>query len=249
MADYQKVEIKAEEAPPMAPDQAEPMQEAIPEAPQEPVIERPEWLPEKFETPEAMAYAYKQLEQEYSKSRAGEETPEEAPAGVDPETFAALSEEFDETGDVSEESRSRLAETGIPREFIDEYIEGQKIMAETAIKDVYQSVGGEDNYNNMLNWATNNLSDQEIDVFNDLVAGSPQEVQMAVAGLYARYSQQAPTQPTQPLMQGEPSSDLASGSTFQSRAQITEAMSDPRYKKDPAYRNEVYRRLQNSKAL
>ena len=167
----------------------------------------------------------------------------------DPEAFAALSEEFDETGDVSEESRSRLAETGIPREFIDEYIEGQKIMAETAIKDVYQSVGGEDNYNNMLNWATNNLSDQEIDVFNDLVAGSPQEVQMAVSGLYARYSQQAPTQPTQPLMQGEPSSDLASGSTFQSRAQITEAMSDPRYKKDPAYRNEVYRRLQNSKAL
>ena len=252
MADYQKVEIKAEEAPSMAPDQE--MAEPTPEAPQEqPVIERPEWLPEKFESPEAMAYAYKQLEQEFSKSRAEVEDVEaapETPGGIDPNTFEALSEEFDETGDVSEESRARLAETGIPREFIDQYIDGQKMMAENAIRDVYKSVGGEDNYNNMLSWATENLSDAEIDVFNDLVSGSNQEIQMAVTGLYARYAQSgAVPQTKQPLMQGETTSELPAGATFQSRAQVVEAMSDPRYRKDPAYRNDVYRRLQNSKAI
>tara|TARA_R100001510_G_C7656046_1_gene215646 strand:- start:594 stop:1343 length:750 start_codon:yes stop_codon:yes gene_type:complete len=249
MSNYQKVEIKSEETPPMAPEQEIPTPEAAPEMAPE-VVERPEWLPEKFESPEALAYAYSQLEKQFSKGEDAEEQVEDVPAGIDPDTFDALSEEFDQTGDVSERSRQRLADTGIPRAFIDQYIEGQKVVAENAIKNVYASVGGEENYNNMLQWATNTLTDNEIDVFNDMVAGSAEETTMAVNGMYARYIQSGSQPPTkQPLVQGDTSPDLPSGGTFQSRAQITQAISDPRYKKDPAYRQDVYRRLQNSNAL
>jgi len=257
MADYQKVEFKSEpssadnpeQTPALETTEAPPQQEFPVETPQEPVVERPEWLPEKFDSPESLAFAYKQLEQEFSK-KGNDEQPADQTGGLDPETFMALSEEFDETGDVSEASRERLAATGIPRQFIDEYIEGQKIVAENAVQDMYNTVGGQEAYDNMLQWASQNLSDTEIDVFNDLVAGTQEEASMAVSGLYARFMQSGDTPPTkQPLVQGDTNPELPSGSAFQSRAQVVEAMSDPRYKKDPAYRQEVYRRLQNTQEM
>ena len=42
---------------------------------------------------------------------------------------------------------------------------------------------------------------------------------------------------------------IPNSGAFQSRAQVVEAMSDPRYKKDPAYRQQVYNRLQNSNVI
>ncbi len=100
----------------------------------------------------------------------------------------------------------------------------------------------------MVNWASTNLPSSDIDIFNDMVGGTREERMMAITSMQARFNQ-ATASNTAPLMQGETSSTIAKGQTFQSRAQVTEAMSDPRYKKDPAYREEVYRRLQNSTAL
>jgi len=251
MSDYQSIEIKGEQTPAMNPEQAASIeQEATPEVTTpEAAPQRPEWLPEKFETPEAMAFAYKQLEQEFSKASSPAPENETEAGGIDPGTFAALAEEFDETGDVSEISRQKLAETGIPREFIDEYVQGQQQMAQSSIVEVYKSVGGEEQYKQMLNWAVEQLSDGEIDLFNDMVAGSKEEMMMAVNGLHARYVQSGQVAPKTPLVQGETPTSGNNSSVFQSRAQVVEAMKDERYRKDPAYREEVYRRLQNSNAI
>ena len=51
-----------------------------------------------------------------------------------------------------------------------------------------------------------------------------------------------------PLLQGNTGSINASGA-FRSLAQVTEAMRDPRYTKDPAYRKDVEARLANSNVL
>lgn len=251
MSNYQKVEIKGEESPAVNPEQAASIeQEAPPEVTTpEATPERPEWLPQKFETPEAMAFAYKQLEQEFSKSNEPQQEETTEASGFNPETFDALSQEFDETGDVSEQSRQRLAETGIPRQFIDQFVEGQKQLAEASIAEVYKTVGGEDQYKQMLNWASQTMSEEQIDLFNDMVAGSKQEMMMAINGLHAQYIQAGANTPTPPLVQGETAASLPSGAAFQSRAQVTQAISDPRYKKDPAYREEVYRKIQNSNVL
>jgi len=251
MSDYQKVEIQGEVAPAMNPEQAASIeQEAAPEVTTPEVTpQRPEWLPEKFETPEAMAFAYKQLEQEFSKSTTPETEEPVQTSGIGADTFAALSEEFDQTGDVSEMSRQKLAESGIPREFIDEYVQGQKQMAESAIAEVYQTVGGEEKYKQMLTWASQTMSEDQIDLFNEMVAGSKQEMMMVINGLHAQYIQSGANIPTTPLVQGETSSSMASGAAYQSRAQLTEAIGNPLYKKDPAYREEVYRKLQNSNVI
>ncbi len=97
----------------------------------------------------------------------------------------------------------------------------------------------------MLQWASNNLPDTEIDAFNEMINGDASVMQTAVNGMYARFVQSQGA----PLLQGETGNTIPNSGAFQSRAQVTEAMSDPRYKKDPAYRQQVYNRLQNSNVL
>ena len=45
------------------------------------------------------------------------------------------------------------------------------------------------------------------------------------------------------LVQGKPPGP---GNVFRSQAEVVQAMSDPRYEKDPAYRRDLMRRLENS---
>ncbi len=249
MSDYQKVEIKSDEAPAYQQEQVEQVEsQAPPEAQEQMGEERPSWLPEKFESPEALAYAYDQLQREFSQSRQQPQETEEEPevsSQFSEEVFMRLSDEFDATGDVSEDSRERLAQSGIPRVMIDNYVESQKIIAEQEVQATFEAVGGEENYNAMLQWASNNLPDTEIDAFNEMINGDAGVMQTAVNGMYARFVQSQGA----PLLQGETGNTIPNSGAFQSRAQVTEAMSDPRYKRDPAYRQQVYNRLQNSNVL
>ena len=68
MSDYQKVEFRSEETGAMSPENVESLeQEAASQGEVEQSYEeRPEWLDQKFESPEAMAFAYKQLESEFT---------------------------------------------------------------------------------------------------------------------------------------------------------------------------------------
>ena len=249
MSDYQKVEIKSDEAPAYQQEQVEQVEsQAASETEEQTSPERPSWLPEKFESPEALAYAYQQLQKEFSQSRQQptevEETPERSEE-INEQVFHQLSEEFEATGDVSEDSREKLAAAGVPRAMIDNYVESQKVVAEQVVQQTFESVGGEENYNAMLEWASQNLPEQEIDAFNDLVNADQSTMRVAVNGMYARFVQSQGA----PLLQGETGNMIPNSGAFQSRAQVVEAMSDPRYKKDPAYRQQVYNRLQNSNVI
>lgn len=251
MGNYQKIELKPEEAPALTEEQAAQIeQEAAPEVQEAPATpERPEWLPEKFSSPEDLAAAYGQLEKEFSRSKAApNETEGSGEEAAEVGVFDELAREFDETGDVSEESRQKLVDQGIPREFIDNYVIGQQRVAEASVQKAFDMVGGEQEYNQMLTWATENLTEDEIDSFNNMVVSGEYEQKMAIESVFNRYKNSAPA-PTQPLIQGDTSNTIPNSGAFQSRAQVVEAMKDPRYKKDPAYRQQVYDRLNNSNAL
>ena len=95
------------------------------------VSDRPEWLPEKFDSVEDMASAYTSLEQKMGSQDEQEEEQEEEleeggveeianeleERGVD---FDALSDEFMEHGGLTEESYEALLEAGIPRNMVDQ---------------------------------------------------------------------------------------------------------------------------------
>ena len=64
-----------------------------------------------------------------------------------------------------------------------------------------------------------------------------------MAGLQARY-QKLRMDTKVVSLQGKPPSN--SGDVFRSQAEVVEAINDPRYDRDPAYRNDVLMRLERS---
>lgn len=262
MSDHQSVQIVPDQIAenPSLEEEAAAMEQQLgePQAPQEGQVEqyadeRPGWLPEKFESPEALAAAYNSLQAEYSRLRAEPEgvEDEEGPIQIAPlsdEDMMPFTEEFEQTGDLSDSSREAIAQRGIPREMVDRYVEGMQAQTAMEMMSIYNSVGGEDNYNNMIGWASENLSDADVETFNEIVmTGDTNAVMFAVNSVKSRW-EAAGGMPRPELLQGSTGYEGAS-EAFQSLAQVTEAMKDPRYKTDPAYRRAVENRLSQSRVL
>mgnify|MGYP003112127773 CR=1 FL=1 len=228
--------------------------------------ERPEWLPEKFSSPKELAQAYKQLEQQFHstneeniQSREQERfQKEEVPQilktspsqvhqlldekGLD---FNVFQEEYNNTGTLSQEAIKALSDHGISEEVVSTWIQGQEAMAEQAVEHLYQQAGGEENYNLMMEWATDNLQPWEIEAYNKQVENLDANTNFAVLGLLARYQNSEGVPPN--LLSGEVTGDVAP--RFESLAELTSAMGDPKYEKDPAYRAKVAQKLRFSNVL
>jgi|TARA_R110002074_G_scaffold359470_1_gene532024 hypothetical protein len=233
----------------------EPVQENL----ETPVDDRPEWLPEKFKTPEDLAKSYAELEKKMSggteqaiNKAEGSETEipsseaEEAVenAGLD---FDSLQTEYQANQGLTDDTYNSLAKSGIPREVVDSYIAGQEQLATSLRTTMFDSVGGEEAYGTMMGWASTNLTAGEVDSYNKTMnSGDTDQIQMTVHGLKARYQAANGSDPK--LISGDTTAANAGG-RFESVAQLTEAMRDPRYAKDSAFRNSVQNRLSNSSIL
>ena len=219
----------------------EQLKEEEPEAKEE---ERPEWLDEKFESPEDMAKAYKELQKKMSKPKAEKKdakTEDISHTEVTTGAIDAARGEFAESGELSDKTFDALEAAGLPREFVEQYIAGQQAMSVQQAATIQESIGGAGNYEAMSEWAGENLADGDLDAFNDIVEGhSVEQARVAVKGLYAQFQAAGGKGPA--LVQGSTSGD-AGVKPFGSTAQVTEAMRDPRYASDPAYRENVEKRM------
>jgi hypothetical protein len=231
-----------------------------PENPESDTDERPEWLPEKFKTPEDMAKSYAELEKKMSGGKEPEaapaegETPAEIPtnddakeaatnAGLD---FDALQTEYGTNGGLSDETYEAINKSGIPRDVVDSYIAGQEALATRVRTDMFSSVGGEENYGSMMQWASSSLDKTEVDAYNNVMGTSdPAQIQLAVRGLHAKYQAENGSSPS--LISGETTANA--GTKFESVAQVTAAMRDPKYKTDPAFRKQVEAKLARSSVI
>ena len=104
------------------------------------------------------------------------------------------------------------------------------------------AVGGEEKYNEMIGWAAQNMSSQEIDLYDSVMEkGDSAAAYFAVQALAYRYQESNGVEGN--LVQGK-SPSTSPG--FRSQAELVQAMSDPRYDSDPAYRQDVTRKLERS---
>lgn len=226
--------------------------EDTPPAPAEP--ERPSWLPEKFKTVEDFAKSYSELEAKLGTPKAPEKAPEgEAPtppvpeaqkaaekAGVD---MAKYSTEYDTNGKLSDESYATLAERGFDKATVDTYIAGQQAIADRYQDAAFATAGGKDALTQMNTWAQANLTPAEVASYNKAVtSGDVGMMQLAVSGLKARYAADNGTE-GRPVI---PNTSTAKAGGFVTHTEMTTAMKDPRYRKDPDYRREVERRVAES---
>ena len=260
MAELHRVEINEKAPNEIEPTEEKPQEQAqveTEELPQE-QSDRPEWLPEKFKDPADMAKAYSELEKKLGqapkedteeseqveeKAEDDEEQTEENTSEAYKAVAEASKEFFENDGQLSEETYNALEKAGLPRDLVDSYAAGQQALLQSEegqIKSVAQG-----NYDAMAEWANENLPQEEIDAFDEVVTGgSISQAKLAVQGLYARYQNEVGAKPK--LTQGA----VAGTSTmpFKSMQELARAQSDPRYKSgDKAYHEEIDRRLSVSK--
>ena len=260
MAELHRVEINEKAPNEIEPTEEKPQEQAqveTEELPQE-QSDRPDWLPEKFKTPEDMSKAYSELEKkmgagakedqaEVEQSETEAEDNEEQTEENSSEAYQTIAEAskefFENDGQLSEETYNALEKAGLPRDLVDSYAAGQQALLQSEegqIKSVAQG-----NYDAMAEWANENLPQEEIDAFDEVVTGgSISQAKLAVQGLYARYQNEVGAKPK--LTQG--SVNGVSTMPFKSMQELARAQSDPRYKSgDKAYHEEIDRRLSVSK--
>jgi hypothetical protein len=236
---------------------------------QEDTEDRPEALPEKFKSVEDLAKAYTELEKKLGQPKQTEEIKEEDNKQSDskePEEvektdeksedqteatkthdLSKFSEEWAEKGELSENSYKELKKLGYPQEFVDTYIEGFQAIQDRQVGEVYKTVGGEENYKAMTEWASANLPENEVASYDNIITGSdPSQTKLAVKGLWAQYTE---ANGKQPKLIGGSQSGVGSVTPFRSTAEVVKAMSDPRYSNDSAYRKDVEKRLEFSDVL
>lgn len=111
------------------------------------------------------------------------------------------------------------------------------------IEQIQESVGGSIEYQNMIQWAGQNLSEQEVAMYDAVMdRGDPLAMFFAAQALNARY-QDAVGYDGEMLTGNAPRN---AGDVFRSQAELVAAMSDSRYDKDPAYRADVADKLERS---
>jgi len=212
--------------------------------------DRPDWLPSKFKNAEELSKAYGELEKQFSSRGKEEPKADTKIPEADSKRVQSLDKfysEFAENGSLAETSYAELAKQGLTKELVDGYIEGQKSLSDNAINVVHEVAGGKERYAELIDWASKNLSDAEQTAFNNMVdAGNTDQSKFAVQGLMSRAGMT--NNPTQPeLFQG--TSDITPTDSYQSVSQVTDAMNDPRYEKDPSYRKKVTDKLGRSTVI
>tara|TARA_B110000977_G_scaffold25830_1_gene31948 strand:+ start:19465 stop:20310 length:846 start_codon:yes stop_codon:yes gene_type:complete len=219
--------------------------------------ERPEWLPEKFKNAEDLSKAYSELEKKLSTDKQVTDNPKEKveesktdlsipkateeKAGVS--TLDKFYSEYSENGSLTEDSYTELAKQGLNKDLVDTYIAGQKAIAENQSASIFDTVGGKDKYQELMTWAGENLSESDVASYNSITdTGSVDQIKFAVQGLMAQAGMNKSKQPD--LFQGDV--NVQNTKSFNSLAQVTEAINDPRYTTDPVYRKEVEDKIDKS---
>lgn len=160
------------------------------------------------------------------------------------QAYLQLQKKLGERNDVRDEEGTEEAETSEEVEESEETEEEeQEVLTEAQAKQLFEMVGGEKAYQSMISWAGQNLSKQEIEMYDSVMGrGDPNAIFFAVQALSNKYSEAVGNDGQ--LLTGRGAND--SVVAFRSQAELVQAMSDPRYDNDPAYRNDVIRKLENS---
>ena len=210
-----------------------------------------ELLAGKYRSAEELERGYLELQKRLS----GKEEPQEEVS--EPDQVEEEPQEEEPTGDLYEAIREAYEkgdwdpqlvehiENLNPIDVMNLFLENNSqkeeyIATQEDIDQVQASVGGPEQYREMISWAGNNLKPEEIQLYDAAMdKGDPLTIFFAAQALYARY-QDSVGYDGELLTGGAPQ---ATQQGFRSQAELVAAMSDPRYDKDPAYRQDIADKL------
>ena len=215
----------------------------------------------KFKDAQELEKAYMELqtklgEQEKGETEVAEKEPEDKPTLSEGATLiTSASDEYYANGNkLSPETLQKFSSMS-SQDLINAYMEVQQSpeyqqqqqapaeISEAQVNQIKNAAGGEQAYANIINWAKSNVPAEQINAFDEVVnSGSVQAINLAVAGLKAQYDNANGVEGR--MVTGKPPTN--SGDVFRSQQELVTAMNDPRYDRDPAYRQDVIEKLDRS---
>lgn len=225
------------------------------------VTEQETLLANKYRSPQELEEAYLELQRKLGEREKPEE-PQDDQEGAseaeedaeDPEgsdVLSRLAEAADAGGEWSEELLAEIDGLS-PRDLANMFLEYREkqvpaepyALTEADVVEMKGIVGGEQQYQAMCQWAAENLDPNEVAVFDSVVTElqDPRAVYFAIQALNYRYKEAMGYEPE--LLAGRTPSNR--GDVFESHAQLVQALNDPRYDRDPAYRAQVEAKLERS---
>ena len=221
--------------------------------------EEGELLAGKYKNAEELENAYLELQKKLGSdddeaevdTLDNDETEEEWSEGAS--LIADASNEFySNEGQLSEDTMKQFSEMS-SQDLVEAFMEIQRAnpdvgnapspdLTDAEMNQVYNSAGGEAEYERLTAWAAENISSDKLDAFNTVVdRGEALAIQMAVAGLRSEYENAEGYEGRMLTGKAARTSD-----GFRSQAEVVAAMADPRYDRDEAYRQDVYDKLERS---
>ena len=223
----------------------------------------------KYKSAQELEKAYKELESKLGQAKSEPtETTEQAEPEAESEPVAlsdkasiitsASDEYYKNDGKLSPETISKFKDMS-SEDLVNAYLEVTKSpewsakppsqvadVTDSQINEVKDFAGGNEAYKNMIQWAGQNLDEKSIKAFDDIVAsGSVDAIKFAVSGLKSQYQEANGYEGK--MIQGKP--PQTNTDVFRSQAELVQAMSDKRYDRDPAYRQDVIEKLERSNNL
>ena len=168
----------------------------------------------------------------------------------------AMNEHFAKNeGSLTDEMYQQLETAGLTRGLVDSYLEGVRqktgiqpqaeaaTLSDAEIAEVHGIAGGKDGYEQLMNWASDNMSDADANNFDEVIeTGNKAAVTFAVKALMGQYEDAVGRDSN--LVQGKASDNT--GDVYRSMAEVVRDMNNPEYDRDPAVRADVQRKLERS---
>ena len=221
--------------------------------------EEQQLLAGKYKDAEELEKAYIELQKKLGSKEEAEPTEEEAPAEEEEVEVSAgevlitdASTEFAESGELSPETMEKFGSMS-SQELVEAYMKHRANnptpevksadLTESQVNTIVNEAGGKEAYKTLMEWAGNSLPENYTEALNNIIeSGNTEAINIAVAGLRSQYEQVNGYEGRMLSGKGAPQQV----DVFRSQSEVVQAMADPRYDNDPAYRNDVFEKLSRS---
>lgn len=146
--------------------------------------------------------------------------------------------EYATTGKLSEESYNELAKLGFSKRDVDIYINGQQEIARNFAKTIFDKVGGEQAYTELIQWSADNLDKATIERYNEAISSNDRDTIISLIE-YAKFKKDGTTANSKPNRISGDSSSVPAFAPFKDKTEWQRAMANKNYGKDIKYTNMV----------
>jgi hypothetical protein len=220
-------------------------------------------VPEKFRgadgtlNTEKLLASYNELEKAYAgKAPTQEESAPSEPQGLsiekkvepakglnDPQKNAEFVAEFLETGTLSDASIEAMGWGVEHKESVVEYFQLKHEAQQRSDNAIIESIGGQESFAAMSEWAVSNLSEGELDAYNNAVQAGGEYAKLAVEALNSKFKSTQSQEPGKRLTGNE---IVSQGDVYFSQQDWLNDMMKPEYKSSPEFQNKVLEKLRRS---